>query len=304
MVSRTLAVVGPTAAGKTALAIGLAQRLGGEIVSADSRQVYRSMDIGTAKPTAAEQKAARHWLIDVAAPGEGFTLATYVDLARAAIDDIHGRGRTAIICGGTGQYVWALLERWEVPRVAPDRELRAHLEGVAATSGVDALIAELRAVDPASAERLDARNVRRVIRAIEVTRATGTPFSDWQRRGHSDEATPVIGLSMPREALYNRIDQRVDAMFAAGFVDEVRHLIQQGCACDLPAMSGIGYRQVCEHLQRAVPLADAVARVKTESHRLARMQRAWFREDDPRIHWIDATAADTLEQACAVAQSS
>ena len=299
--ARTLAIVGATATGKTALAVALAERLRGEIVNADSRQVYRGMDIGTAKPTEAEQRAARHWLIDVADPREPLTLATYLDLARAAIHDIHARERVAIICGGTGQYVWALLEGWTVPRVPPDHALREELAQIAEREGVEALVEELRAADPVSAERIDPRNVRRVIRAIEVMRATGRPFSESRSRSQTDIATPIVGLTIQRARLYERIDRRVDAMIAAGLVEEVRRLQSGGCGCDLPAMSSIGYRQVCDHLSGAYTLEEAVTRIKTETHRLARMQHAWFREDDARIAWLDADAVDLVDAALTIA---
>ena len=296
MPGRLLAIAGATASGKTALAVELAQRLGGEIISADSRQIYRGMDIGTAKPSAAEQDAARHWLIDVAAPDEPFTLAAFLDLANAALDGIWSRGKLPIVAGGTGQYVWALLEGWRVPRVPPDPALRAELEAIAEVQGRDALASMLREIDPASADAIDARNVRRVIRAIEVTRATGRPFSEWRKKDPRQDVT-IIGLRMERDALYRRIDARVDAMLERGLVREVEGLVAAGCSCDAPAMSGIGYRQICEHLRGACTLGEAAARMKTETHRLARMQHTWFRDADARIHWLDADAPDLVEQA-------
>jgi tRNA dimethylallyltransferase len=301
MLPRLVAVVGATATGKTALAIALARALDGEIVNADSRQVYRGMDIGTAKPSAAEQAAARHWLIDTVAPDEPFTLATFLDLANAAVDDIRSRGKLPIVAGGTGQYVWALLEGWRVPRVPPDRALRAGLETVAAAQGAEALTPMLDEIDPASARSIDPRNVRRVIRAIEVTRATGRPFSEWQKKDAPHYDARVIGLRLPREALHRRIDDRVGAMVEKGLVAEVEQLVARGYGCDLPAMSGIGYRQVCEHLRRERSLDGATARIKTETHRLARMQHTWFRESDARIAWLDADAEHLVEAAMAIA---
>ncbi|MEX0786667.1 MAG: tRNA (adenosine(37)-N6)-dimethylallyltransferase MiaA, partial [Dehalococcoidia bacterium] len=177
---RLIAVAGATATGKTALGVRLAGQLGGEIVNADSRQVYRGMDIGTAKPTAAEREGVRHWLVDVAEPDETFSLGRYLDLAREALDDCWSRGVTPIVAGGTGQYVWALLEGWQVPRVPPDLDLRAELEARVERDGVEALVAELEAVDPEYAARGDRRNPRRVIRALEVFRRTGRPISSCQ----------------------------------------------------------------------------------------------------------------------------
>ncbi|TAK64841.1 MAG: tRNA (adenosine(37)-N6)-dimethylallyltransferase MiaA [Dehalococcoidia bacterium] len=301
---RLIAIVGATATGKTALAVELARRLGGEIVNADSRQVYRGMDIGTAKPTAAEQAAARHWLIDVAAPDEQFTLARFLDLANAALADIWSRGRLPIVVGGTGQYVWALLEGWRVPRVPPDRALRAELEERARREGVASLLEELRAVDPAGAAIVDAANPRRIIRAVEVTRATGRPWSEWRRRDAPSFEARIIGLRMERAALYRRIDERVDAMLVAGLVDEVRRLNAAGYGCELASMASIGYREVCEHLRGELTLEEAAARIKTETHRLARMQHTWFRADDARITWVEAGAGDLVGRAVAVVESA
>lgn len=294
---RLIAIVGATATGKTALSIQLAHALSGEIVNADSRQVYRGIDIGTAKPTASERASAPHHLIDVADPDEPCTLGLFLGMANAALDDIWSRGRQPIVVGGTGQYVWALLEGWNVPRVPPDHELRARLEAIVAKYGPDALIRELLDVDPASAVNIDSRNVRRVIRAIEVTRATGRPFSAWQQKVAPDFETTILGLRMERRALYARIDARVDAMLAAGLVDEVRSLNNAGYSCDLPSLASIGYRQVCAHVRGELSLADATAQIKTETHRLARMQHTWFREADPRIHWLDADVPNLLTDA-------
>jgi tRNA dimethylallyltransferase len=298
---RLVAIVGATATGKTALAIELARRLDGEIVNADSRQIYCGMDIGTAKPTVAEQALARHWLIDVVDPGDDFTLATFLDLARSALADIWRRGKLPIVTGGTGQYVWALLDAWRVPRVPPDRALRAELGARAERDGAAVLVDELRRIDPVSAERIDAQNVRRIIRAIEVTRATGRPFSEWQRKDMPEFDAAIIGLRVDRDALYARIDARVDAMIAGRLVDEVRRLNGAGYSCDLPAMRSIGYREICAHLRGEMTLAAATARIKTETHRLARMQHTWFRDGDERIAWLDAGSPGLLERATAVA---
>ncbi|MBI5288695.1 MAG: tRNA (adenosine(37)-N6)-dimethylallyltransferase MiaA [Chloroflexi bacterium] len=297
---RLVAIIGATATGKTALSIAVAHALDGEIVNADSRQIYRGMDIGTAKPTPAEQAAAPHHLIDILDPDETLTLAAYLDLAKAALEDIWSRGKQPIVAGGTGQYVWALLEGWRVPRVPPDRELRARREARAALEGPSTLLEELRALDPASADRIDPNNARRIIRAIEVTVATGRPFSEWQKKDRPGYDTRVVGLRMDRPALHARIDARVDAMMGAGLVDEVQRLNATGYACDLPAMSGIGYRQICEHLRGERTLDAAIARIKTETHRLARMQHAWFKPADARIHWLHALAPSLLREALSV----
>jgi tRNA dimethylallyltransferase len=300
---RLVAIVGPTATGKTALAARLAERLGGEIVNADSRQVYRGMDIGTAKPAAEERARARHWLIDAVDPDEPFSLGRYLDLANEALADCWSRGVLPLLAGGTGQYIWALLEGWQVPRVPPDQQLRAELEAQAEREGPASLIEELERVDPAYAARVDRQNLRRVIRALEVYRRTGRPISSCQTRRPPGVAWSAIGLACERDELYRRIDARVEAMVAAGLVDEVRGLIERGYGCGLPAMSAIGYRQVCQHLAGELSLAEAIERVKTETHRLWRMQRNWFREGDLRIHWIDVTAGDPFAEALRVVES-
>lgn len=300
---RLIAVVGPTAAGKTALAARLAERLGGEVINADSRQLYRGMEIGTAKPTRAERHRVRHHLIDIADPDEPFNLSRYLDLAKEALNDSWSRGALPFIAGGTGQYVWALLEGWQVPRVPPDLELRAELEAQAQREGPQSLLDELAEVDPEYAARVDSANIRRVIRALEVFRRTGRPISACQTREPPDCDATIIGLSCERDALYRRIDERVEAMIAGGLVDEVRGLIERGYGCELPSMSGIGYRQVCQHLAGDLSYEEMTERIKTATHRLARSQRAWFRTDDARIHWVDATTDDPFPQALRIVES-
>jgi tRNA dimethylallyltransferase len=303
MKEKLIAVVGPTATGKTALAVALARALGGEVVGADSRQVYRHMDIGTAKPTAEERAIAPHHLIDVVNPDEQFSLAQYLERASAALADVWSRGRVAFLVGGTGQYVWALLEGWKVPRLPPQRELRRSLEERAAREGAGALHRELVQVDPKAAQSIDHRNVRRVIRALEVYHTTGRPISYWQEKAPPSWETLILGLTCPRDDLYRRIDARVDAMMQAGLVGEVRELLAMGYSPELPSMSGIGYKEVCQYLSGKLDLATAVARVKTTTHRLARQQHTWFRQDDERIRWIDVSQGDPFEEATRLVQS-
>jgi tRNA dimethylallyltransferase len=245
------------------------------------------MDIGTAKPTPEERAAAPHHLIDVVDPDEEFSLGAWLDLARAAVEDIWSRGKQPVLAGGTGQYVWALLEGWRVPRVAPDRALREDL----GSRPAEELLAELRRVDPEAESYIDPRNVRRVIRALEVHATTGKPLSYWRTKEPPDFESVVVGLSLAREELYRRIDARVDAMFGAGFVDEVRGLLEAGYSRDLPSMSGIGYKGIAEHLAGERDLAPAIEGTKTGTHRLARHQHAWFKATDERIYWIPAGEA-------------
>ena len=290
---KMLAIVGPTAVGKTALSIELARRFDGEIVSADSRQIYRHMDIGTAKATPEEQAAAPHHLIDVVDPDEELTLSHYRRLATEAVADIAARGRLPILVGGTGLYVRALLEGWTVPEVPPRPAVRRALEERAEREGHEALHRRLAEVDPAAAARIDSRNVRRVIRALEVYQATGEPISALQRKEPPGYRVFTIGLTMPRADLYRRIDERVDRMVEAGLVGEVRDLLargyERGQGRDLPAMSGLGYRQIGQYLRGEVSLEEAIALIKRHTRRFVRQQYNWFRLSDPTIHWVDVT---------------
>lgn len=294
-----IAIVGPTGVGKTALAVRLAQAFNGEIVSADSRQFYRGMDIGTAKPTPAEQGAARHHLVNIADPDETVSLAQFQRLARAAIDDIHARARLPLIVGGTGQYLWALLEGWDVPAVPPDLALRDRLYARAEAEGGPALYAELVAIDPVAAEGIDPRNVRRVVRALEVYHVTGRPFSAARTKSPPAYATLILGLTLDRAALYPRLDARIDRMIEAGLVDEVRRLVTDGYGFDLPAMPALGYAELAPVLGGEASLADAVATIKRNTRRFVRAQGAWFRAADPRIHWLNV-ASDVYPAAAAM----
>ncbi|MCJ7510314.1 MAG: tRNA (adenosine(37)-N6)-dimethylallyltransferase MiaA [Dehalococcoidia bacterium] len=303
MTQKLVAIVGPTATGKTALAVDLARILDCEIVGADSRQVYRRMDIGTAKPTLEERSLAPHHLIDVIDLDQEFSLAQYLELAVAALEDVWSRGKQPLLVGGSGQYVWALLEGWRVPRLPPQRELRRELDERAAREGAGALHGELAQVDPKAAARIDPRNVRRVIRALEVYRASGHPISYWQEKGPPPWQTLILGLTCPRQDLYQRIDARVDAMMEAGLVDEVRALLALGYSPSLASLSGIGHRQVGQYLAGELDQATAVARIKTATHRLARQQYTWFRLDDGRIRWIDVSLGAPFEEAARLVES-
>ncbi len=281
--NRLLAVVGPTGVGKSRLALHLAQAFDGEIVSADSRQVYRYMDIGTAKPTKEELSPVPHHMIDIVNPDEDFSLAQYQQLAYRAIADIQQRGKLAILAGGSGLYVWAVLEGWKIPKVAPDLKLRRSLEGV----GKEELYQELAKVDPVAAQRIDPRNVRRVIRALEVYRDAKAPFSRLQLKAKALSYTLIVGLTADRAELYQRIDLRVDEMIERGLVDEVKGLADRGYDFSLPAMSGIGYRQIGMHLKGELTIDAAIQQIKFETHRLVRHQYSWFRLKDDRIRWFD-----------------
>jgi tRNA dimethylallyltransferase len=289
-----VAIVGPTAVGKTALALALGATFPTEVVSADSRQFYRFMDIGTAKPTSAERAQMPHHLIDIADPDETVGLAQFLRLARSAVAEIAARGHLPLVVGGTGQYVYALLEGWQTPEVPPDPALRAELEVQAATD-LTALWARLIAMDPEAATFIDPRNVRRVIRALEVCIKTGQPFSAQRRRIPPPYRVLHIGLTMDRAVLYARADARVDAMMAAGLLAEVEALRKRGYDWRLPALSSLGYSQFRSYFAGELPLEDTSERIKLDTHAFIRRQYAWFRSRAADIHWLDADQDSTAQ---------
>ncbi len=289
---RLLAIVGPTSVGKTDLAMRIADRFQSEIIGADSRQVYRHMDVGTAKPTPAQLSAVPHHLVDIIYPDDDFSLGMFLDLSKNAILNVNAMDKTPLLVGGTGQYVMALLENWNVPVVPPDPVLRHELDDILQSQGIDGLLSRLRKLDPAALDSIDTANPRRLIRAIEVAEARG-PTPNAPRRLDPWFEFAVIGLGMERAALYYRADDRVDRMMDAGFLDEVRRLLAMGYAPNLPSMSGIGYYELADHLLNGADLPDAVRRTKFRTHRYIRRQSNWFRRDDPRIRWFEPTQLDS-----------
>ncbi|MDP6501241.1 MAG: tRNA (adenosine(37)-N6)-dimethylallyltransferase MiaA [Dehalococcoidales bacterium] len=284
-----IAVVGPTATGKSRLAVRLAQEFDGEIIGADSRQVYRHLDIGTAKPDGQELAGVPHHLIDIINPNEDFGLAQYQHLAYRALEDISQRDKLALLAGGSGLYLWAVLEGWVIPKVAPDPELRYELEQRAENGEGLELYRELMEIDPAAARKIDPHNLRRLIRALEISKYSDVLFSQQQRKNGSPFDALIIGLTAERPELYRRIDSRVDSMIEQGLVEEVRKLADLGFSRDLPALSGIGYKQIGAFLEGGLTLAEAIQQIKTETHRLVRRQYNWFRLTDDRINWFDIT---------------
>jgi tRNA dimethylallyltransferase len=282
-------IVGPTGVGKTALALEVAERLGAEIVNADSRQLYIGMDIGTAKPTAAEMARVRHHLIDVCSPGEPLDVAQFAAMAREAIAQVEAAGRPVLVTGGSGLYLRVL--RYGIfagPRAAP--EVRHELLQAAQCHGVEHLYDELRRIDPAAARRLSPRDVYRIVRAIEVFRITGVAMSNHQEQhgfARSQYKSLTIGLRMERGRLYEAIDRRFDAMMAAGLRQEVSALMEAGYSPDAAPLSTIGYKHIAAYLRGNSTLEDAVAMAKRDTRRLAKRQMTWFR-NDPDIVWIDA----------------
>jgi tRNA dimethylallyltransferase len=284
---RVVVIAGPTAVGKTTLAIDLALRLNGEIVNADSRYLYRGFDIGVAKPDMTERRGVPHHLIDILAPHQPMTLARYQDLALAAIRAIAARGRLPILVGGTPLYVNAVVEGWRIPRVPPDSRLRAELLAQAESKGVASLSERLSAVDPVAAARCGT-NVRRLVRALEIFQASGVPMSEQEGKGPPPFAALEIGLTMPREALYRAVDARVSEQIARGLVAEVRDLLARGVLVDAPAMSSIGYRQLLPYLRGESDLDSAIARIQHDTHRYVRHQQTWLRRN-PRLIWFDVS---------------
>ena len=290
-----IVLLGPTAVGKTALSLALCRRFGGEILSADSRQIYRGMDIGTAKATPAEQAQAPHHLIDIRTPDQTLTLAEYQALAYATIDEIHARMRVPLLVGGTALYVRAVVQGLRIPEAPPDPALRAELEATLAAEGLQPLVDQLRMLDPASAAVIDLRNPRRVLRALEIVRITGRSKVELEGAEPPPYAMLLIGLTRSRASLHARIDARVDAMLEAGLVEETRRLL---AAYDpaLPALSSLGYREIGAVLSGTMALPDAVARIKTETHRFVRNQATSFRKLED-VEWFDL---DTVAESAVV----
>jgi tRNA dimethylallyltransferase len=300
MGERVIAVVGPTAAGKSGLAVALAQALDGEVINADSMQVYRGMDVGTAKLTLAERHEVPHHLLDVWDVRQPANVADYQRLARAAIADITGRGRTPILAGGSGLYVRAALEDLAFPGTDP--EVRARLTGELDDLGAAALHTRLAAADPAAAAAILPSNSRRIVRALEVIELTGRPFTATLPDYGASYPAVQLGLRLPREELDRRIEARVDQMWAAGFEDEVRRLEQAGLREGRTASRALGYQQLLRYLAGEWTLDQARDETVRATRRFARRQESWFRRD-PRITWLEATDPDLFAQALSLVTS-
>lgn len=292
-----LVILGPTAVGKSEFAIQLAERLDGEIVSADSRLLYRGMDIGTAKPTPEERARVPHHLIDVADPDETWSLGRFQQEAQVVIEDIYRRGHLPFLVGGTGQYVRAVIEGWQPPAVEGNVRLRQVLEKMEKARGGYWLYEKLKKIDPQAAASIDPRNLRRTVRALEVILLTGRRFSEQRTQSESPYRLLLLGLRRPRAELYARIDARIEAMFQAGLLEETRRLLEQGYSPELPALSAIGYRECIAVLQGKISIEEAKALMKRATRRYVRHQANWFKESDPRIHWLEAGAPDALDRA-------
>ena len=273
--NKVIAVVGPTASGKTAFAVDLAEKIGGEIISADSRLVYKGFDIGTAKPTLDERRGIPHYMIDIAEPEVDYSAGLYVHEAKRIIEDIQSRGKVPIIAGGTGLYINILLMNYDLPKVEPDYELR---EALKLEEDLPAILAEL---DPETAQLIDKNDRKKLIRAIEIVKTTGKPIQ--RRKNNPEYEIEWIGLNFPRDVLYDRINRRVDLMFEAGLIDETKNLLQKhGRIPNL--LYTIGYQEVIQYLDGLLTLGEAVDKLKQNTRRYAKRQLTWFRKN-PAINW-------------------
>ncbi|KGN42107.1 tRNA (adenosine(37)-N6)-dimethylallyltransferase MiaA [Knoellia aerolata] len=291
-----IAVVGPTASGKSELALRLAEAVGGEVVGADAMQLYRGMDIGTAKLPLAQRRGVPHHQIDVLDVTDEATIAAYQVAARRSVADVRGRGLHPVVAGGSGLYVRAALDHLEIPPTDP--EVRARLEAEAEAQGPAPLFALLTERDPVAAGRIGPHNVRRVIRALEVVEITGRPFSATMPERRHLLPTAVLGLRPPRELLDLRIDSRVEQMWREGLVDEVRSLVPHGIRRGRTASRALGYAQALAQLDGTMTRDRAIAETAQATRRYARRQESWFRPD-PRIHWVDPGGAGALDDAVA-----
>jgi tRNA dimethylallyltransferase len=295
-------VIGPTAVGKTEIAIQLAQRLDAEIISCDSRLFYRGMDIGTAKPTLVERQKVSHHLIDIVEPDEELSLSIFKQKALELIEEIGNRDRLPLLVGGTGQYYRAIVEGWLPPVVQPSEELRQVLEAWADEVGVQGLSDRLAVLDAEAARTIDPRNLRRTIRALEVIFCTGKRFSEQRIKGNVQFDSLTLGLTRPREELYARVDARIEKMIAGGLVEEVQGLLTKGFSPDLPSLSAIGYREIIQYLQGESTLEEAIVLMKRSTRQFIRRQANWFKPDDPSIQWFQA-APGVVEEMEAVVRA-
>ena len=294
----TLALVGPTATGKTAVGIALARLLGAEIVSADAVAVYKRLDIGSAKPTQSERALTPFHLLDAVDPEEDFTVADFERLAGEAFSEIRGRGKLPLVVGGTGLYVRAVTATLSIPAVAPQPEFRAARWAEVESFGSEALHARLASVDPASAAAILPGDAKRIIRALEVLEVSGKPASAFRTpegvRGVPKPETEIFGLTMERAALYRRIEARIDAMLERGFEDEVRGLLESGVPPEAKSLKSLGYRHLVQFLRSEISRSDAVALLKQDTRRFAKRQLSWFR-GDPAVRWIEIEEDEPAE---------
>ena len=297
---RVVILVGPTAVGKTELAIRLAKRLDGEILSADSRLLYKGMDIGTAKPTRDEMSIVKHYLINLADPDEIWSLAVFQKELLATINDIQTRGKLPIVAGGTGQYIRSLTEGWVIPSVSPYPNLREALEKWGREIGSEQLHLKLKMIDPEAAVKIDTNNLRRIIRAFEVIFSTGELFSKQKEKCPFDLDFKIIGLIRPRGELYTRVDERIEDMFSRGMVAEVEILLNKGYSEELPTLTAIGYREVIQYLHGTCTLEETKIQMRRKTREFIRRQTNWFKPTDTNIEWHEMTPDPLEEITCSI----
>ncbi|RJQ31103.1 MAG: tRNA (adenosine(37)-N6)-dimethylallyltransferase MiaA [Actinobacteria bacterium] len=287
--NKLLAIVGPTATGKTELAINVAKQINAEIVSADSMLVYKELNIGVAKPSRQQRNMIAHHLIDIACFKEAFSAGKYQKLARQAIEDILARHKTPLLTGGTGLYVRAAIDKLNFPKGQTDSEIRKSLEKEALEEGTAKLYCKLKKLDPEAAASIETNNKRRIIRALEVIKTTGKKFSDYQTNWDNYRSiynTTLVGLSLDRQELYTRINHRVDRMIKDGLIDETKLLLKQSFKTSLTAKQALGYKEILEYLEEKTSLDEAIGVIKKRTRNYAKRQVTWFKKD-PRIHWVN-----------------
>jgi len=284
-------ILGPTAVGKTAFSIELAHYFNGEIISVDSRYLYRGMDVGTAKPTQAERKGIPHFMIDVVDPDALISMAVFQSDVYQYINEIHQRKKIPFLVGGTGQYLWSVVEGWQPPRTKPNAQIREVLETLSDEIGAVNIFRYVKMIDPKAAEKIEPHNVRRSIRALEVIFSSGELFSKQKEKNPPPYSYKIIGLNRQRSDLYQQVDARIEKMLQQGFIDEVKKLVANGYEPTLPSMSAIGYKEIYAYLNQELSLEEAVISIKRRTRNFIRHQSNWFKFTDKRIHWFDV--ADT-----------
>ena len=292
---RILAIVGPTAVGKTDFAIRIALETHGEIVNTDSRQVYRYMEIGTAKPTPDQRSLVPHHLIDIVDPNDDFSLGLFLNRARCTIKEIVKRSKLPILVGGSGQYIWGILEGWQVPQVPPNTDLRKSLESRIIQEGLAKIYGELAELSPESASRVDPSNPRRIIRALEIYYSSGNKASAYENIPPPFSIN-IAGLCLERAKLYRRAENRVDRMIESGWIREVERLLEKGYNVNLPSMSSLGYAEICEHLKGTTTMDEAIDKTKSRTRKFIRHQNSWFKKSDDRINWIESTSPQAFQE--------
>ena len=290
---KLIAIVGPTGIGKTALSEQIIRYIDSEIVSIDSRQIYRNMDIGTAKPKPYLLNTIPHHLINIVDPIDDFSITDFLQSAKASIEDIISRGKTPLLVGGTGQYFWSLIENWTIPSVPPNPELRKKFEQIANEYGAEHLFEELKSIDVEATKIIDSRNIRRVIRALEVGITGNKKWSELRSKDPVLYDPCIIGLTKDRTILYRNVDSRIDQMLLEGWIEEVRLLKNNNLDLTYSSMSSLGYDEIYRYISGEVSINDATEKIKINTHRFIRSQYNWFRISDTRIHWFD-----TIKSQC------